>query len=124
VSALFAAQNYLSVWLRWVLLPVTAIALLAAFLQHGGRGAASFRWIRSAWHWRTLVIATLAFVLLIALPSRAACWSQESLPPTWVQPAVAALRLSLVGVALALGAAVMICAAARQSTKATAHAGE
>jgi hypothetical protein len=122
VSALFAAQSYLSIWLRWVLLPVTAIALLAAFLQHGGRGAASSRWIRSAWHWRTLLIATLAFVVLIALPGRAAYWSQENLPPTWVQPTVAALRLSLVGVAFALGAAVMIFATARQSIKATANA--
>jgi hypothetical protein len=67
-------------------------------------------------------IATLAFIVLIALPWRATYWSQENLPPTWVQPTVAALRLSVVGVALALGAAVMIFATARQSIKATAHA--
>jgi hypothetical protein len=57
-----------------------------------------------------------------SLVRRTAYWSQESLPPTWVQPTVAALRPSLVGVAFALGAAVMIFATGRQSLKATAHA--
>ena len=117
----FTAHNYLSVWLRWVVVPVAAIALLAACLQHGTRGAASSRWLRSAWHWRTLAISTVAFVALIALPWQAARWPQEQLPPTWVQPVVAALRLSLIAIAAAIGAAIMISATTKQSSRASVH---
>lgn len=121
ISALFRAQSYLSIWLRWVLLPVTAIAILTAFLQHGARGVAPSRWLGAAWHWRTLLISTVAFAVFVALPWRAVYWSQEKLPPTWVQPVVAGLRLSLVGVAFALGAAVVVFTIARQSSRVATH---
>jgi hypothetical protein len=117
----FTVHNYLSVWLRWVALPVTAIALLSATLQHGTRGVMSSGWMRAAWHWRTLAIGTLAFVLLIALPWQAARWSQDRLPATWVQPAAAAARLSLIVLSVAIGTAIMIYATARQSTGTAAH---
>ena len=44
------------------------------------------------WHWRTLLVATLVFVLLSRCPGDSRRWRPQ-LPPTWVEPAVAALRL-------------------------------
>jgi len=123
-SPLFQTQMYLSVWLRWVLLPVTALAALAVWLKHGRHAIVTPRWVRVAWHWRTLLIATLAFVVLIAYPWRAALWRPQGLPPTWIEPVLAALRLSVVVVSMAMGAAVVILTIARQTERMTSHDGK
>jgi len=121
ISPLFQTQTYLSVWLRWVVLPVTALAAIAVWLQQGARAIVTPRWVRVAWHWRTLLIATLTFVLLIAYPWRAALWRPQGLPPTWIEPSLAAVRLSVVVVCMALGAAVVIMTVARQTERMTSH---
>ncbi len=120
VSALFRTQEYLSIWLRWVLLPVTALAALAAMLKVGS--AASRHWLRAAWHWRPLLIATIAFVVLIALPWRAASWRPQNLPASWVEPAFAGLRLGLIAIATATGASVMLVAASGRTPRNTGSA--
>jgi hypothetical protein len=120
VSALFRAQEYLSVWIRWVLLPVTALAALAAMLRAGS--AAPRLWLRTAWHWRPLLIATVAFVVLIALPWRAAFWRPQNLPATWVEPAFAGVRLALIAITAAIGASVMLVAASDRTPRSTGSA--
>jgi len=112
-SPFFLAQRYVSLWLRWVAVPIAGLAVLTACLRHGAAVAVSRRWMRAAWHWRTLAIATTAFVLLIALPWRAAAWRPTGLPPTWVEPTLAGLRLLLVTIAIAVGAAIILVTAAR-----------
>jgi hypothetical protein len=124
ISPLFRTQMYLSIWLRWVLLPVTALAALAVWLRHGRHAIVTPRWVRAAWHWRTLLIATLAFVLLIAYPWRAAVWRPQGLPPTWIEPVLAAVRLAVVVVSMAIGAAVVIMTIARQTERMTSHDGK
>ena len=66
-------------------------------------------WASRAPHWRTLLVATLVFVLLFALPWQLTSWRPQ-LPATWVEPAAAALRLGLVLLLGLVGAAVMIIA--------------
>jgi hypothetical protein len=122
VTPLFRTEDYLSTWLRWVLLPVTAVAALASVLQRGS--LAPRQWLRGAWHWRTLLIATLAYVVLVALPWRAAYWHPQGLPTSWVQPALAGFRLALVAIAMAIGASVMFFAAARRASQDTNHAAQ
>jgi hypothetical protein len=124
ITPLFQTQMYLSVWLRWVLLPVTVLAALAVWLQHGGRAIGRARWLRAAWHWRTLVIATLTFVVLIAYPWRVATWRPQGLPATWIEPALAAVRLSAIAASMAVGAAVVIMTVARQTERMTSHDGK
>jgi hypothetical protein len=111
VSWVMGAHLWVSRWIRWVLMPLAALSLLAALLQNGAAGARDRGWIRRAWHWRTLVLATVVFGLLLALPWQLAEW-RPNLPPTWVQPAVALVRLGTVVVLWSVGAALLIRLAA------------
>jgi hypothetical protein len=122
ITPLFAAQRVLSTWLRWVFLPVAALAALSSFLTTDA--AARRRWVHATWHWRTLLVATLAFGLLVVLPWRAAFWRPVGLPPTWVEPAAAGLRLALVAALIALGLAIIIVTTARQAMRGSAHVKE
>ena len=62
ITLLFRAYSYVSAWVRWLLLPVAGIAAMAAVLHQGRKGVVTSRWLAAAWHWRTLLVATLAFV--------------------------------------------------------------
>lgn len=123
VTFVFRAAAYLSEWLRWVFVPLAALAVLAAVLRRGGRVLTSTRWVRAAWGWRTVLIATAVYVLCFALPWLLASWRPEELPPTWVEPALAGLKLFLVGAAMAIGAAVVVVVVARAVEAATPPAG-
>lgn len=120
ITPLFTAHRYLSAWLRWVVLPVAALAALASLLRTGADDRRP--WFRAMWRWRTLLGATLAFVLLIALPWRAASWQPSGLPPTWIEPAVAGIRLVTVAVLAAIGSAIIVMISVRESVKAPIHA--
>lgn len=111
-TPLFVAQTWVSRWIRWVVVPVTSLSLLAALLRDGGRGLRSSRWLRRAWHWRTLALASLVFVLLFALPWQLTTWRPD-LPPTWAQPAAAVARLALVAVLGITGCAILVALAVR-----------
>ncbi len=106
ITRLLQTELWVSRWLRWAVLPVVSVSLLAALLTHETPRSS---WVRRAAHWRTLVVATLVFVLLFALPWQLTSWRPQ-LPPTWVEPATAALRLGLVFLLGLVGAAVMIIA--------------
>jgi hypothetical protein len=122
ITPLFTAQRYFSTWLRWVLLPVAALAALTAILQRDA--AVAGRWLRATWHWRTLLIATLAFVLLVVLPWRAAFWQPQGLPPTWIEPTVAGIRLVFVATLMALGFAIIVVTTAMQTLQVSSHVKE
>lgn len=112
VTRLFQAETWLTRWVGWVVAPLAGLSLLAAWLDHGSAGMTRDRWLRRAWHWRTLVPATLVFAVLIVLPWQITQW-RPALPPTWVEPAVAALRLFVVAVLWSAGAALLIGLAVR-----------
>jgi len=123
VTSVFRAAAYLSEWLRWVVVPLAALAVLAAVLRRGVRALTSTRWVRAAWGWRTVLIATAVYVLCIALPWRLASWRPEGVPPSWIEPTLAGLKLFLAGAAMAIGAAVVIVVVARAVEAATTPAG-
>jgi hypothetical protein len=109
---LFDLLRYLSIWLRWVIVPVAACAFVSALVR--GRGArVAARAVRRAWGWKTMLIVTAAFVLLVAWPWRAAFWVSQPIGPPWTEPVMAGLRLSLIAAAASLGAAIFVTAASR-----------
>jgi hypothetical protein len=105
ITRLLQTELWVSRWLRWAVLPMVSLSLLSALLTRSRRSG----WLRRASHWRTMLVATAVFVVLFALPWQLTRWRPE-LPPTWVEPAVAGLRLGLVFLFGLLGAAVMIIA--------------
>jgi hypothetical protein len=118
ITRLLQTEMWVSRWLRWAALPVACVSLLAALLT---RERPRSGWFRRAWHWRTLLVATVAFFLLFALPWQLAAW-RPPLPPTWIEPAVAGLRLAGVFLLGLIGAAVMIVASA--GSAATGYPGQ
>ena len=69
------------------------------------------RWRRRALGLRALAIATLVFVVLDR-PAAAAHQLAAALPPTWIEPAVAAARLGAVALLWITGAALLVLLAA------------
>jgi len=109
ISRLLEAQVWVSRWLRWAVFPVLSLSFLATLLTNEGTSPGA--WVRRAWHWRTLGVATLVFILLFALPWQLTEWRPD-LPPTWIEPTAAALRLGLALLLALAGAAIMIIVSA------------
>jgi hypothetical protein len=111
ITRLLQAEMWVSRWLRWAVLPVLTLSLLATLLTRDE--------LRSGWTrhslWRALLVATLVFVLLFALPWQLTSW-RPRLPPSWIEPAAAALRLGVVFLLGLIGAAVMIVASAGRAS--------
>jgi hypothetical protein len=106
ITRLLQMEMWISRWLRWAVLPAVTASLLATLLT---RERSRSDWVRRAWHWRTLLVATLVCFLLFALPWQLVSWRPQ-LPPTWIEPAAAGLRLGVVFLLGLIGAAVMIIA--------------
>ena len=106
VSALMTAEVWAVRWLGWVVAPLAAVSLLSALLHDGARGVGG-AWLRRAWHWRTLLLATIVFVLFFVLPWQLTTW-RPAVPATWIEPTVAGLRLFAVMLLSSVGAALLI----------------
>ena len=121
VTALFRIELWVSRWLRWVVFPVASISLLSALLSRGFAGLGDFRWLTRAWSWRTLSLATVAFLALLTLPWQMTMW-RPSLPPTWVEAAVAGLRLGIAAILIVVGCALIVSIATRPDEHSPAEA--
>lgn len=103
VSLLFTAAAFLRAWLGWVVGPTLSLALFIRLTGAPGASLAAF-----ASSWRAVGLATLWFLVLIVLPWQFVSWRPRQLPATWLDPAVAGVRLLVVGVAMTFGVALMI----------------
>lgn len=109
---LMRALDWLSLWLRGVVAPLLGLALFNALLLQGAAALGRRWWLGRALRFSTLIVSTLAFSLFVLLPLQAAYWPSTGLPPTWVQPALAGLRLLAVGLIMTLGWAIIVWMAA------------
>ncbi len=114
ITALFTAQRYLSLWLRFVVVPAAAVAALAVLVR-GSAVKPALRATISAWRWRTLLVLTLAFAAVSQIVGRFDYVSSyvRRLPPTWIQPAAATLSLAVAAGVLMVLVSFMVVAAAR-----------
>jgi hypothetical protein len=106
ISGLLTAEAWAIRWLAWVVAPLAAVSLLASCLQHGRRGLRE-PWLRRAWHWRTLLMASVVFVVFFVLPWQLTTW-RPVVPATWVEPTVAGLRLLAAVLLWSFGAALLV----------------
>ena len=111
ITWLLRAETWASRWLRWAVVPAVCLSLLTTLLTSEAR----MTWLRRAFHWRTLLVVTVAFAILMALPWQLTAWRPQ-LPPTWLQPTLAAIRLGTTFVLAITGFALMVVFAAREQT--------
>lgn len=106
VSWLFTTIRYAATWLRWVIGALLALSLMSAILNGGWGESRRPSWIGRALRPRALLVATLAFVVLIALPwAYLVPWRPEGLPASSLELVFIVTKLSLAASAgaLALG---------------------
>ncbi len=91
-----------------------AVSLLAALASRGLRGLAS-DWVRAGVGWKRILTVCAALLIGLWLPWQAVYWRPASLPPTWVQPAFAAVKLIVLFVVANLAWAAILRSARRVS---------
>lgn len=109
VSWLFRGVHYVAMWFRWIFAPMLALSLMSGFVLAGSRSMTQAAWVRRALRPRSLIFASLLFIVMIALPWKYIVpWRPDSLPPTSVELAFIAIKLSLTSIMAALAIALMI----------------
>jgi hypothetical protein len=114
MSWLFAAIGYAADWFRWVIAGLLALSLMAGFVAIGWRALMQAAWLRRALSPRAIVLTTLWFGGLIALPwLYLVPWRPEGLPPTSVEFAFIIAKLSVSAILFGVGAALVTYEASR-----------
>ena len=109
VSWLYRTIHYGAMWLRWVVGPMLALSLMSGFIVVGARALAQGAWLRRVLRPRSLILSSLVFIVLIALPWKYVVpWRPAGLPPTSVEMAFIIVKLSLTAVLFAVGVALLI----------------
>lgn len=109
MSRLFDGIHYIAMWLRWVVALLLAVSLMSGFMAIGARALSQAAWLRRALRPRALVVATAAFVVLVALPwNYFVPWRPASLPATAVEVVFIVTKLSVAAVMFAVAAALII----------------
>lgn len=117
VSWLFTAIRYTILWFRWVLAAVLACSLIAGVVALGWPALRQAAWLRRAVRPRTLAVATLWAIVLIALPwTFLVPWRPKQLPASSIEFAFIVAKLSIAAIVLAVGAALI----AREASRPTA----
>lgn len=114
VTPALQAVRYLGDWLRVVVVPFLALSWCAELLRRGWSPVFDAGPVRHALSPLRLLTATAVAVLLLWAPLHYGLyWMPAGLPPTWVEPAVAAAKLGLMAVAAAVGLALIARLAVR-----------
>lgn len=118
-TPLFTLVQWMLWWLRLVVTPVIGSAAAVAVMRSGLPALGRTDWVRAALGLRALGLATAAAFLLIRVPWSAVAWRPTGLPPSWMEPTAAALKLGAIVVGMSAGWAVLIGAATRASSAAS-----
>ena len=109
VTWIYRAVHYLGMWLRWVVAFMLAVSLVAGWISVGVRAMAQFAWVRRALRPRALLLGSLYFVVLIALPWKYLVpWRPAGLPPTSAEFVFIAAKLSFAAMLFAVAVTLMI----------------
>lgn len=109
ISWLFTGIRFLTTWMRWVLAALLAVSLMGGVAIIGWRAGTRLQWLRRALRPRTLLLSTLWFVFLIALPwLYLVPWRPNWVPPTGAELAFIVSKLSVAAILMAIGVALMI----------------
>lgn len=113
VTWIYRAVHYVALWVRWIVALMLALSLIAGFVSVGARAMAQLAWLRRALHPRALLLSSLYFIVLIALPWKYIVpWRPAGLPPTSIEFVFIAAKLSIVAIMFAVAVVLMIREAA------------
>lgn len=114
VRPLIRAAVIVGEWLRWVVIPFAALIWLGRAVAGNSRAVAPYAWRpQTSWRLRLLVVTAVAALTLWAPVTYGLFWMPRGLPPTWIEPAIAAVKLAGMAVVAAIGLSVIIGLAAR-----------
>jgi hypothetical protein len=111
-AGLHTGLAWLVAFVRYGIGASLAVSLLAALASRGLRGLAS-DWVRTGFGWKRILTVSAAQLIGLWLPWQAVYWRPASLPPTWVQPAFAAVKLTVLFVVANLAWALILRSARR-----------
>lgn len=104
VTPLFTLVEYAGDWLKLVAVPFIGLTWLASMLRNGFTPLIDRGSLAHATRPLRLFTATAIVILLVWAPSHYALyWMPAGLPPTWVEPAVAAAKLAAIAILAAGG---------------------
>ncbi len=114
VSWLFRGVHGIAIWLRWVVAAMLAASMMAAVTARGWIAAADRGWVTQALRPRAIAVATIFFVLLIAVPwTFLVPWRPQGLPATSAELVFTVAKLALSAIVFATGASLMLREATR-----------
>jgi len=108
VRWLFAATAWIGIWLRAIVAPLISLSFLSALIGAERQAGDAARAVRRALSPLRLVRATCWGALLVAVPwVYLAPWRPRSLPASSIEPAFVAVKLIVVALVMATGAALV-----------------
>lgn len=114
VSWLLNGVRYAGQAFRWIVVPFVALVWLSHLLLHGARPIFTRATLARAAAPHRLALAGVVAAVTIWLPLRYALyWIPSGLPPSWMEPAVAAAKFGVMAVVAALGVGLIGALAAR-----------
>lgn len=98
--------------LQYALGPSMAAGVLAVYGRSGLGAAAASGWARVGLAPRQVALTVLAIGIFVVLPMRLVYWRPASLPPSWIQPAFATVKLAVVALLVHVGWMIVLAGAA------------
>ena len=96
-----------------------AVALVFARLERGAGAVVRFEWVRAGLSRDQLMLTAAAMTLLVALPWQGLLLAPARVsPPTWWQPAFAAVKIAAIFVVMNVGWLLVLLAGARNTASA------
>lgn len=121
-TPLVSGLGWLTWWLRFVVAPLLFIGICHAATRGGVSAVGHPATWRRPLRPRALALGTASMLLLIRGAWSLVPWRPEGLPPTWLEPAAAVVKLTLVLMAMSVGWTVLVTAATADGTGAAAPA--
>lgn len=103
VSPLLRTARIGAEWLRWVAIPFAGMVWLSGALPGRARPIRSWAALARGGWLTGLAAATAIALLTIWAPVAYGLYWRPSLPPTWLEPAAAVVKLGVIGFSAAIG---------------------
>lgn len=103
-------------WFRWVVVPFASLVWLGHAIAGRWQPKADYAWLpRTAGPLRLLLVTFVAWLTLWLPTAYGLYWMPQGLPQTWIEPAIAALKLATMAVVGAAGLSLIIRLASRST---------